>query len=136
MTSRLSSTPRKMYWSDHVRGSRQCPDCEGALVPERQSYLLVLRHGKSMDSRIVGSAGGHFCTTCPVVVLDRSQFDDYAATSPGVQAGSDYLVLGVVDLSAVPEDKRHLPFDEVDNPLPLVMFTNLGQSPAARRGAR
>jgi len=25
----------------------------------------------------------------------------------------------------VPEDKKDLPFDEVDNPLPLVMFTNL-----------
>ena len=91
-----------------------------------------------MDSQIVGSVGGHFCTchfctACPVVVLDRARFDDYAATSSAAGTASDYLVLGLVDLSAVPEDKRCLPFDEVNNPLPLVMFTNLQQSPKTSR---
>jgi hypothetical protein len=133
MTSRLESTPKKMYWSDDVRGTKQCPDCQTALVPKRHVYLMVLRHGESMDSQIVGSAGGHFCTACAVVVLDRTRFDDYAATSRAARAAGDYVVLCLVDLSAVPEDKRRLPFDEVDNPLPLVMFTNLQQSPETRR---
>jgi len=125
MTSQPESTPRKMYWSDDVRGTRLCPDCHARLVPQPQTYLLNMRHGKSTDSHLAGNAGGHFCPTCPVVVLDRKQFDDYAAASPVVCAGSDYRVLGLLDLSAVPEDRRDLPFDEVDNPLPLVMFTNL-----------
>jgi len=118
-------TPRKMYWSDDVRGTRLCPDCHARLVPKQRAYLLVVRHGKSLDSRLVGSAGGHFCPACPVVVLDRKQFNDYVAASPDIRAGSSYMVAGLLDLSAVPEDKRDSPFDEVDNPLPLVRFSNL-----------
>ena len=133
MTNRSESTPKKMYWSDDSRGTKQCPDCQTALVPKSHSYLMVLRHGKSMDSQIVGSAGGYFCTACPVVVLDKVRFDDYAAMSPAARAGSSYAVLGLVDLSAVPEDKKHLPFDEVNNPLPLVMFTNPHQGPETGR---
>jgi hypothetical protein len=95
------------------------------MVPKACSYLLVLRNVTSMDAHIVGSAGGNFCPACPVVVLDRDQFNDYAAMNPTLRAGSTYLMPGLVDLSVVPEDKRHLPFDEADNPLPLVMFTNL-----------
>jgi len=118
-------TPRKMYWSDDVRGTRLCPDCHARLVPEPQTYLLVVRHGKSLDSRLVGSDGGFFCPACPVVVLDRKQFDEYLKMGSAIRAGSSYLVPGLLDLSAVPEDKRDLPFDEADNPLPLVMFANL-----------
>ena len=36
-----------------------------------------------------------------------------------------YAVLGLVDLEAVPDEKRHLPFDEETNPIPLVEFANL-----------
>ena len=122
-----------MYWSDNAHGTKRCPDCRTALVPKSHTYLMVVRHGESIDSRIVGSVGGHFCTACPVVVLDRARFDDYAATSRAARTVSNYLVLGLVDLSAVPEDKRCLPFDEINNPLPLVMFTNLPQSPETRR---
>jgi hypothetical protein len=118
-------TPRKMYWSSDVRGTRLCPDCHARLVPKQRTYLLVVRHGKSLDSRLVGSAGGYFCPACPVVVLDRRQFNDYVAASPDLRAGSSYVVPGLLDLSAVPKDKRDLPFDEADNPLPLLMFTNL-----------
>ena len=121
------STPRKMYWSDDVRGTRLCPDCHARLVPEPQTYLLVVRHGKSLDSRLVGSDGGHFCPACPVVVLDRKQFNAYAAMGPALRGGSSYVVPGLLDLSAVPEDTEDLPFDEADNPLPLVMFSNLEQ---------
>ena len=122
-------TPRKMYWSDDVRGTRLCPDSHARLVPKQRAYLLVVRHGKSLDSRLVGSAGGHFCPACPVVVLDRKQFNDYVAASPDIRAGSFYMVPGLLDLSAVPEGKRDSPFDEVDNPLPLVMFSNRQQRP-------
>jgi len=127
------ATPKKMYWSDSVRGTTQCPDCQAALIPQQHSYLMVLRHGESMDSQIVGSVGGHFCPACPVVVLERARFDEYAATSRAAGTASDYVVLGLVDLSAVPEDKSRLPFDEVDNPLPLIMFTNLHQNRETRR---
>lgn len=132
MTSQSGPAPRKMYWSDDVRGTTQCPDCKTALAPTRQSYLMVLRRGKAMDGQIVGSGGGYFCTACPVVVLDRARFDDYAAMSRAARAGSSYLVLGLVDLSAVPDNKKHLPFDHANNPLPLVMFTNLQQGPESR----
>ena len=46
-----------------------------------------------------------------------------------IRAGSSYLAPGLLDLSAAPENKEDLPFDEADNPLPLVMFSNLQQRP-------
>ena len=133
MMSEPESTPRKMYWSDAARGTRLCPDCHARLVPEPQTYLLVVRHGKSLDSRLVGSDGGYFCPACPVVVLDRRQFNEYLKMDPALSAGSSYVVPGLLDLSAVPEDKKDSPFDEVDNPLPLVMFSNLQQRSQTRR---
>jgi hypothetical protein len=32
------------------------------------------------------------------------------------------VVLGFVNMDAVPEDKRHLPLGEDDNPIPIVEF--------------
>ncbi len=57
------------------------------------------------------------------------------------------MVMGIIDLDAVPEDRKGLPFDDDTNPVPLVQFTNVGgkkpslksepsRSPAPKRSSR
>lgn len=54
--------------------------------------------------------------------------------------GVAYAVMGIVDLDAVPEDKRNLPFSDDTNPVPVVRFTNIGggkaQGKAKKRRSR
>jgi hypothetical protein len=45
----------------------------------------------------------------------------------GWKVGSEFLVLGIVDLDAIPASKRHLPIGDPDNPLPLVRFSETHQ---------
>ena len=128
-----ASLPRRVYWSDAVGGCASCPECGGALEVESHVYVLGTRRYGDVDVHMAGNDAGHFCGRCPVVVLDRGEFERFVGI---VTRGSDhvrYLVMGIVDLDAVPEDKRGTPFDDETNPIPLVKFTNLGQrKPPAR----
>ena len=120
------SLPRKMYWSDDVGGHAACPDCGASLESEHHAYIMVTRQGGAMDFHLTGNTAGHFCEKCPVVVLDRERFEDFAALVARSTDGPGFLVMGIVDLDAVPEDRRSMPFDDDRNPVPLVQFTNIG----------
>jgi hypothetical protein len=75
------------------------------------------------------------------VVLDRKCFEhviEETAERPdwGASGAVQYVVLGAVNLDAVPEDKRHLPIGGDDNPIPLVEFlseTDMRNSGASGR---
>ena len=43
--------------------------------------------------------------------------------------GNEFFVEGIVDLEAIPEDKRHLPIGGADNPMPLIKFKGPGAPP-------
>jgi hypothetical protein len=44
-----------------------------------------------------------------VVVLDQSRFSDFASLGMGSEIrGSKFAVLGLVDLDAITDDKKHL----------------------------
>lgn len=122
-----ASLPRKMYWSDEVGGCASCPDCSGTLESEQHIYVMATRRGGSFNAHIVGNTAGHFCGNCSVVVLDRDEFERFVTLAVRESNGVDYAVMGIVDLDAVPGDKRSLPFDDDTNPVPLVEFTNLGK---------
>ena len=122
-----ASVPRRMYWSDAVGGCSSCPDCRGILESEHHTYLMVTRRAGDLDANLVGNTAGYFCANCPVVVLDRDEFERFVLLAAGEVGGVDYAVVGIVDLDAVPLDKRSCPFDDEANPVPLVEFTNLGK---------
>ena len=122
-----ASQPRKMYWSDAVGGCSSCPDCRSALESEHHTYIMATRRAGTFDAQMVGNTAGHFCDRCPVVVLDRDEFERCVALAVGDAHGVDYAVMGMVDLDAVPPDKKSLPFDDDTNPVPLVEFTNMGK---------
>ena len=134
-----ASLPRNMYWSDAVRGCGTCPDCHAALECEQHTYVLATRRAGEFGAHVVGNRAGHFCGSCPVVVLDRDEFERFVFLSVGDADGVDYAIMGIVDLDAVPPDKRNLPFDDDTNPIPLVMFTNMGEAksePSSHRKKR
>lgn len=116
-----------MYWSDQVGGCAACPECGGSLEAERHEYVMGTRRHGEIDLHLVGNNGGRFCGRCPVVVLDRDEFGRFAELATRAQDYVDFVVMGIVDLDAVPADKRSVPFDDETNPLPLVKFTNLGE---------
>lgn len=87
--------------------------------------MMAVRHKGTIDPFVTGNDGGRFCASCPVVVLDHECFSEAAAVGAGTGKGVEFMVLGIVDLDAVPTEKKHIPFDDDTNPLPLVKFTNL-----------
>jgi len=118
------SIHRWMYWGDEVDSLHICPKCKSSLIHQRRPYLVLVKGRKEIESFIVGTDGGYFCPNCPVVVLDKLSFASMVAIAPGVRRSSQFIVKGLVNLAAVPEDKRSIPLGRDDNPIPLVEFLN------------
>ena len=131
------SLPRKMYWSDEIGGYASCPDCGAPLESEHHAYILATRRSGDMDFHMVGNSAGHFCGQCPLVVLDRDEFASFVALAVQATDGIAFIVMGIVDLDAIPEDKRDKPFDDGTNPVPLVQFIDSGgQKPSSGSEAK
>jgi hypothetical protein len=84
-----------------------------------------VRKGADIQPFIVRNDAANFYSTCPVVVLDYGEFERLAALSIHKSKSVQFLVVGLIDLEAVPAEKRNVPFDDGTNPVPLVEFTNL-----------
>jgi hypothetical protein len=127
-----------MFWSDKLVNKKKCPLCHTTLEKEYHHYMMAIRSGKETTSLTTGNDCGAFCPECPIVILDRKRFEqiiEETAERPdwGISGAVQYVVLGVVNLDAIPEDKRHLPIGGDDNPIPLVEFLN--ETDMANRGA-
>ena len=118
-----------MFWSKDVGGHSNCPECGRALASEYHTYVLAVRDRGETELALAGNDDGYFCESCPVVVLDSDAFARLALLSLGRQSSGRFTVLGIVDLQAVPEDQRSAPFDEDDNPIPLVKFIDRPSPP-------
>jgi hypothetical protein len=80
---------------------------------------------------------GGFCPQCPTVVINPAVFGERLQYGlPHWDMGSAFAVVGILDLDAIPEEKRHLPLGGDDNPYPLVEFTNLADEREPRRSTR
>jgi hypothetical protein len=123
-----ASIPRKMFWSDKLVNKKKCPLCHSTLENEYHHYIIAIRRGEDITTLGGGNEYGAFCSECPVVVLERKGFERFiegvVEESPdlGISGAVTFVVLGIVDIDAVPEDKRHLPLGGDDNPIPLVQF--------------
>ncbi len=122
-----ASIPRQMYWSNKVKNSKICPICETSLEKEYHSYILIVRIKKEFEQFAVGTDGGYFCPECSVVVLDRDNFIRLA--SVGLESTEyddssvELAVACIVDMDAIPQDKKDKPLGTEDNPIPLVQFS-------------
>ncbi len=127
-----ASIPRASVMKEFEGDPGPCPHCGGRLSQHTHTYMVATRHGHGDelgDSFILGGDFGWFCLDCPAVVLDSRGVEKLLLTGRfRWDVGDHYVVAGLVDLKAIPESKRNVPLGEDDNPIPLVRFTNLGQS--------
>lgn len=128
-----ASIPRKMFWSKDIGGKSDCPECGAKLESEHHTYVMAIREDGDIQPFVVGNDAGYFCAECPVVVLDHEAFTKFAIFGLGREGHGQFTVLGLVDLSAIPEEKSGIPLGEDGNPIPLVQFTNLQRHPEGNR---
>ncbi|MBI3979932.1 MAG: hypothetical protein HY331_17295 [Chloroflexi bacterium] len=129
--------PRECVYRSFEEEPGPCPRCGGPLRQSRQTYMVATRHGRRVaDSFMVGSDFGWFCTRCPTVVIDPDDVQAMLqATLPNWDVGEEFAVLGIVDLSAVPNEKKNVPLGDPDNPIPLVEFAHGAGGPSHERPA-
>ncbi len=127
------SIPRKMYWSDDIPNGSLCPRCGEKLEKEYHAYVIVTREGKDHETFIYAGDEGSFCPNCDTVVLDYEMFATMLSQS---QRLSEFAVMGIVDVDAIPEDKENVPLGSDDNPIPLVKFTNASKRSASPKNRR
>ncbi|MBI3242605.1 MAG: hypothetical protein HYZ49_09970 [Chloroflexi bacterium] len=98
---------------------------------ERATYMIATRQGRRIaDSFVLGGDFGWFCPACPTIVINGDRVSEMLGFGKqGWNIGSEWAPLGLVDLDAVPESKRHLPLGTDDNPYPLVEFIHSDGAP-------
>lgn len=130
MSSLNLKVPREAVYQSFKGHPGACPKCHGELLRSTQTYMVATRYGKELgDTFVIGGDFGWFCTQCPVVVIDADRVGEMMSVGkPGWRVGPEFLVLGIVNLDAIPQNKRHLPLGASGNPMPLIQFSNLGLS--------
>lgn len=113
----------RAYMYDEGSVPDRCPRCKEPLHTERLPYVVATRQDSRMtDPLMIGGCDTGFCEDCGIAVVDEAAAVELIrAASPEWDVGNEYVIMGFVDLEAVPEDKRHLPFGD-DNPMPLILF--------------
>lgn len=113
------SIPREKYFKDELHNSKKCPKCDSPLEKQYASYMVVVKGEE--DALMMGNDTGLFCPKCPVIVLDKEIFARNIFTVSHKKS-IYFHVAGIVDIDAVPENKKSVPLGEDDNPIPLVEF--------------
>jgi hypothetical protein len=124
--------PRECIYQEFDEQPGPCPRCGSPLRQSWQTYLVITQHGEEMaDSFMTGGDIGWFCTRCPTVVINPEEVTKLLMQPlPHWDIGEEFVLLGIVDLDAIPEEKRDLPLGDDDNPVPLVEFTNISDETA------
>lgn len=116
------SIPRRHYYgSEHCLTI--CPECKSVLVDEKCTILLEVESDYDDGEFMTNFSGSHFCSNCPVVVFDREKIEQAVIISmDGESSGLKYLISGIVDMDAIPEEKANAEIGTAENPVPLVRF--------------
>lgn len=115
------SIKRRRYFSNEY-SLLNCPECGLELVDDSCSVLLKVKSDTDEVETMTSMSGSHFCADCPVVVFDVLLLERVAKLS--IQGSEElwYAVQGIVNMAAIPNDKKHLPIGAKENPVPLVKF--------------
>jgi hypothetical protein len=89
-----SAIRRRMYWSNNLKTASICPECHEILVREPHIYAIAALENGQTTAFASSNEGGHFCNTCPVVVLENEVFNQITEESPNI---SRYQVMGIID---------------------------------------
>jgi hypothetical protein len=136
------TVPRECVYQHFEKRPDPCPRCGSPLQSCYATYLVATRRGKkSADSFIISNDKGWFCPRCPTVVISPEEVSEHLVHNlPYWDVGSEFVLLGIVDLDSIPEEKRDVPLGDDDNPVPLVEFTTISRekprrSPSQQYGA-
>lgn len=121
------TVPREAIYQTVDNQTDSCPKCGGTLHQSYQHYFIATGDSKTEeDAFFAGGKFGWFCDSCPTVVIDTGELMEHFKNLPsGWTLGTKFNVLGLVDIEAIPEEKRDLPIGDKRNPVPLVPFTNV-----------
>jgi len=119
--------PRECIYRRFEGQPGPCPRCGGTLQSQYAHYMVTTWRGKrAADSFFIGNDMGWFCARCPTVVINPAEVIEYFSHSlPKWNVGDEFAVAGILDLDAIPEEKRNLPLGRDGNPIPLVKFTGI-----------
>lgn len=85
---------RRMYWSNNLKTASICPECHEILTREVHAYAIAALENGQTTAFASSNDGGHFCSTCPVVVLENEVFNQITEESPNI---TRYQVMGIID---------------------------------------
>jgi hypothetical protein len=126
------------YWIYSARAAVACPECNSPMEQERHRYVVAAEVKGKPEAFVCGTDAGHFCHRCRIVVLDSLKVEHMVRLSLERRTFR-YTVEGIIDLDAVPHDKRHAQLGIEDNPIPLARFRNrlpMRKAKLVRLGAR
>jgi hypothetical protein len=115
------SKPRRDYYSKDC-GLTICPECGSQLIADNCTVLIAAKSDTDEGEFISNLSGSHFCNSCPVVVLDSKKIEHAARLGLYGDSNLRFLVAGIVNLNAIPKDKRNIQIGTDENPMPLVKF--------------
>lgn len=99
-----------------------CPEC-GSPLEEDTCTILIEAKSDTDDANFLSNlSGAHFCGTCPIVVFTSIEIEKAVMLGLREDRNLEYAVLGIVDLNAIPYEKREDEIGTDDNPVPLVQF--------------
>jgi len=123
-----ASIPRVLVMGEFTGAPGPCPRCGGRLRQHCHPCLVATRRGKELTGVFILSGDfSWFCPDCPTVVINTQLVEEVlvGGTASRRDVVEEYAILGLIDLDAVPEDKRDLPLGDDENPIPLVEFTDI-----------
>jgi len=115
------SIPRRRYYSKDC-GLTSCPECGLPLIKDNCAVIIAAKSDTDEAEFMSNLNGSHFCSSCPVVVFDSETLE--SAVRIGIKGDNNvrFLIAGIVNFKAIPEDKRHHALGIEENPMPIVPF--------------
>lgn len=99
-----------------------CPECGLPLIEDICTVVIAAKSDTDEGEFLSNLTGSHFCESCPVVVFDSDKIEQAARLGMRGDANLRYLIGGIIDFNAIPQEKRHLEIGTKGNPMPLVRF--------------
>ena len=115
------SLKRRRYFSNEC-GLQYCPECGAELLEENCPILLGIVSKTDEAESMTNLSGSHFCNQCPVVVFDNEKLEQAAKILAHDHDDLHYFIAGIINMEAIPIEKRQIPIGTDDNPVPLVEF--------------
>ncbi|MGB1242461.1 MAG: SEC-C metal-binding domain-containing protein [Chitinophagales bacterium] len=113
--------PRRKYHSNEY-DLHICPECKAPTIKKGSTIMLAAKSDTDNAQFMTNLSGSHFCNGCPVVIFDSVKVEQSALLGIRGSKNLQYYVAGMIDLDAIPKEKKHLELGTDENPIPFVDF--------------